>query len=243
MDSSKMKRRSLLRDNNTSSNNDNKNDLGNINSTGGMTTTMETTTTTNEKKNNGFHLHIMLSFMMGIIVGNIILPKIMTYHHNGHGQPSSASSNMMISGSIQRLNEIPYRNTSHRDEYGKPIIKQQLLEPFAVPYVTGFSIATISSRQRVQIHQHESMHEFFYVLEGSGIFYVGERGNRVQEGRRLNDPANGIIKNETVTPGTFLHFAPHEDHGIFVPSSHGDGDIDDDDGNELKVLIVGIIVD
>jgi quercetin dioxygenase-like cupin family protein len=92
------------------------------------------------------------------------------------------------------------------------------LEPFAVPTVSGYSVASMHPGQNVPIHEHESMHEFFYILEGTGIFLIP-----------------GTKEELRVSPGTFLHFSPHESHGILVPEDSPDGD--------LKMLISGVVIE
>jgi hypothetical protein len=55
--------------------------------------------------------------------------------------------------------EIPSRSTSHSDEQGFPITKQQLVDPFAVPNLPGISIATLLPNQCISSHQPDTMHE------------------------------------------------------------------------------------
>jgi quercetin dioxygenase-like cupin family protein len=100
---------------------------------------------------------------------------------------------------------------------GRPITKQQFLEPFVVPRFVGFSVATFKAGQTMMpVHEHKSMHEFFYVLEGTGMFQVDD------------------VTHE-VSPGTFLHMAPGEKHGIWVPKESTSGD--------LKVAVCGVTLD
>ena len=54
-------------------------------------------------------------------------------------------------GTIKSLAETPVRNTVHVDELGRPITKQQLLEPFVVPNLVGFSIATFLPGQVMMV--------------------------------------------------------------------------------------------
>jgi hypothetical protein len=70
-------------------------------------------------------------------------------------------------GDIKQLSETPIRNTSHIDDQGRPITKQQLLEPFVLPNLVGFSIATFLPGQTMMPpHEHETLYEIFYVIEG-----------------------------------------------------------------------------
>eukprot|EP00957_Ditylum_brightwellii_P022511 1698507-Ditylum_brightwellii.AAC.1 len=47
-------------------------------------------------------------------------------------------------------------------------------------------------------HEHESMHEIFFVLEGTGTFRIDGTDHKLE-------------------PGMMLHIAPKEKHGIWVP--------------------------
>jgi hypothetical protein len=81
-------------------------------------------------------------------------------------------------GVIKALSDTPVRNTVHIDDDGRPITKQQLLEPFVLPNLVGLSVATFLPGQTMMPpHEHESLHELFYVIEGKFIrilasFYV-----------------------------------------------------------------------
>jgi quercetin dioxygenase-like cupin family protein len=120
-------------------------------------------------------------------------------------------------GMVKSLEDVPVRSTSHVDTEGRPITKQQFLEPFEVPNFVGYSVATFLPGQTMMpVHEHESLHEFFYVLEGKGFF-------------QINDDQYEVSK------GMFLHMAPGEKHGIWVP-------IDSKDG-ALKIAVCGVTVD
>jgi hypothetical protein len=54
-------------------------------------------------------------------------------------------------GTIKSLEETPVRNTVHVDEQGRPITKQQLLEPFVIPNLVGFSVATFLPGQVMMV--------------------------------------------------------------------------------------------
>ena len=70
-------------------------------------------------------------------------------------------------GSITHLNDIPVRKTSHVDEEGRPITKQQFLDAFVLPDFVGFSVATFLPGQvMMPPHEHETLYEIFYVVEG-----------------------------------------------------------------------------
>eukprot|EP00560_Eucampia_antarctica_P006515 CAMPEP_0197824550 /NCGR_PEP_ID=MMETSP1437-20131217/1775_1 /TAXON_ID=49252 ORGANISM="Eucampia antarctica, Strain CCMP1452" /NCGR_SAMPLE_ID=MMETSP1437 /ASSEMBLY_ACC=CAM_ASM_001096 /LENGTH=62 /DNA_ID=CAMNT_0043424215 /DNA_START=314 /DNA_END=499 /DNA_ORIENTATION=+ len=59
------------------------------------------------------------------------------------------------------------------------------------------------------------MHEIFYVIEGSGKFQIDEI-------------------DYDISPGTFLHIAPKERHGIWVPVDSTDG--------PLRMIVTGVAV-
>lgn len=117
---------------------------------------------------------------------------------------------------VTRLDHTPLRPTSHVDTNGNPIEKQQLLEPFVVPNFVGYSVATWKPGQTMMpVHEHRSLHEFFYVLEGTGYFQHDGKDYKLEK-------------------GMFLHMAPHEKHGIWVPEDSPDGD--------LKMAVCGVTV-
>ena len=136
---------------------------------------------------------------------------------------TSKSSVTKVISSIQDLKDVPVRSTSHQDDHGSPITKQQLVEPFAVPNVAGISVATILPGQRVDMHKHETMHEFFYVLEGQGTFAM--------TGDKNNDGGGRVVRQ-----GSFIHCAPLDMHGITVSTNVNDA-------VPLKVLLFGVVVE
>ena len=133
-------------------------------------------------------------FCIGILVGGILLQKGYTAvnMHTADVGPKH--------GSIQQLVEVHFRKTSHIDEEGCPIVKQPSLEPSVVSNFVGYSMATFKPAGQImmQTHEHKSLHEFFYVIEGTGIIQKDGIDNKVK-------------------PGTFLHMAPFEKYGIWVP--------------------------
>ena len=154
-------------------------------------------------------------FLLGTFVGHVFTTSDSSTPASASNANMRGENNRAVASSgVYRLSETPVRNTAHKDKHGRPITKQQFLEPFAVPTVAGFSVATLHPGQSVETHQHESMHEFFYIIEGTGFFYIG------------NDKV-------PVSPGTFLHFAPQQPHGIVVP--------EDSTGGDLKMLLSGVV--
>jgi len=121
-----------------------------------------------------------------------------------------------MTGVVKNLEDIRSRNTSHIDDRGRPITKQQLLEPFSIPKFVGFSVATFLPGQRMMpVHEHETLHEIFFVLSGSAFIQV-----------------DGV--DHKVKPGTFLHMAPHEKHGIWVPR---EAEV------PMKMAVCGVVTD
>ena len=151
------------------------------------------------------NLKFLVAFLLGILLGR----SLDDYKSFSSFDPITKQA----SSSIKHLQDVPLRNTSHVNPItGVAITKKQLLDPFVVPRQTGFSLATIKVGDSVQVHSHRNMHEFFYVLEGSGVFYICNSGNTA------------------VGPGTFVHVAPPCEHGITVNNT------------DLKVLIAGVTV-
>ena len=144
---------------------------------------------------------VFAAFIVGMLCGTRI----------EYRSPNSSVRNMF--GSIHRLADTPIRNTSHKDANNRPITKQQLIEPFYVPNVAGFSVATLQPDQRIDAHEHQSMHEFFYILEGKVTFTIDGKKTLVEE-------------------GTMVHITPHEVHQL---DAWKDG--------PAKMLVSGITVD
>ena len=142
---------------------------------------------------------ILIAFVAGVFVDKILL------HRTASGPTK---------GSIKHLKDTPSRPTSHVDQHGEPVMKQQLLEAFVVPNFVGYSVATFAAGQEMAPHEHENLHEFFYVLEGKGIMNI--------------DGTEQAMK-----PGSFYHLAPHERHGIHVPK---------DADESMKLAVFGVTV-
>ncbi len=121
----------------------------------------------------------------------------------------------MTHGVLLHLSDIPFRPTSHLDGRGHAIMKQQFIEPFAIPRMTGFSVATFRPGQTVKSHAHENMVEIFYVLSGTG--YV-----------EIND------KVTSLTTGHFFAVVPGESHSLWV---------DESAGQDMQVALYGVIVE
>jgi quercetin dioxygenase-like cupin family protein len=101
------------------------------------------------------------------------------------------------------------------DDQGVEITKQQFIEPFEIPNFAGFSVATfLPGQTMLPPHDHESLHEIFYVLSGSGVFQIEDVDHEID-------------------PGSYLQIAPKERHGIWVPKSSSE---------PLKMVVIGIAV-
>mmetsp|Transcript_2139 Transcript_2139/g.3165 ORF Transcript_2139/g.3165 Transcript_2139/m.3165 type:complete len:163 (-) Transcript_2139:85-573(-) len=150
---------------------------------------------------------VVLAFCVGILLGSALQQK---------SQKSVESSNSgPKKGIVLEVADVPFRQTSHIDEQGRPIVKQQLFEPFLVPNFVGFSVATFKPGQvMMPPHEHNSLHESFYVIEGVGV---------IQK--------DGV--EHQVKAGTFLHMAPFEKHGIYVPKEAVE---------DMKMIVCGVTV-
>ena len=105
-------------------------------------------------------------------------------------------------GSVVHISNVPSRSTSHTDSQGQPIAKQQLIESFDIPNLAGCSVATLLPKQRIELHQHVSMHEFFYILEGNLWGQIAE-DSKIQ-----------------LKPGSFVHVVPGEQHSFWNEADH-----------------------
>lgn len=154
---------------------------------------------------NRVNISLLIGMAIGVVIG-LIMSGIQ--RSTAHDFQQGAKF-----GVVKTLAETPVRNTLHVDEVGRPITKQQLLEPFVIPNCVGFSVATFLPGQvMLPQHEHESMHELFYVVEGTGFFKIED-------------------KEIKVAPGTFLHIAPKEAHGVWVPKESKE---------PLKMIVTGV---
>ena len=170
----------------------------------------------NESRYSRSYLQLVSVFCAGCLCGIVLSNGSAGFIYSAFTSPLHYpdASRPRPRGSVVHLHDLPMRPTSHKDEQGRPVLKQQLMEPFAVPRVTGFSVATFQPNQQVFRHAHANMHEFFYVLKGQGaIIQVNDDDHVVQE-------------------GTFVHVAPGEQHAVFTNA------VDD-----LQLLVVGVVTD
>lgn len=152
-----------------------------------------------------------IAYSLGVIMGAWLHSSFQPSSHSTTKSGIGAAKK----GSVKTLSETPIRNTVHVDRSGRAVTKQQLLEPFVIPNFVGFSVAKILPGQiMMPPHQHETMHEIFYILKGQGIFQV-----------------NG--EDFPVSEGTFLHIAPGEKHGVWVPG---------EESTNLEMIVTGIAI-
>jgi quercetin dioxygenase-like cupin family protein len=163
---------------------------------------------------------ILVAFLLGTWFGKAT--TVSWSAESSIEETKTTRQDVSVASFVKQLSDVPVQNTAHMDPQGRPITKQQLLEPFVVPRVAGFSVATIHKGQTVSLHNHDTMHEFFYVLDGSAIFTIV-------------DNKNGASRDYPVRPGSFSYFAALDKHAIHVPEDSPDGD--------LKVMLVGVIVE
>jgi quercetin dioxygenase-like cupin family protein len=116
---------------------------------------------------------------------------------------------------VRHISNVPVRATSHVDDQGRPITKQQLVEPFDVPNIAGFSVASVKPGQSIANHVHESMMELFYVLSGSGMVRI----NQNEENR--------------IETGHFIRVVPGEYHSFWV---------DPTESQEMRMLVCGVAI-
>ena len=109
-----------------------------------------------------------MAFVLGIASGIHIHSWYST--RNNHDANHELKDTGPTHGTVTQLSATPIRNTVHIDSQGRPITKQQMIEPFLIPNLVGVSVATFLPGQTMMPpHEHESMHELFYVLEGKGV--------------------------------------------------------------------------
>ena len=142
-------------------------------------------------------------------------------------------------GMVQHINQVPLQSTSHSG-----IEKQQLVDAFvAHPALSGVSIGILDhvQQQKVERHQHDSMSEFFFVLQGQGWVQVDPPPVNVN----IHDSETTIhgsdsttrarsTSQHTVQAGSFVLVGPHQNHSLSVSKSSGE---------PLKFLYFGLTHD
>jgi quercetin dioxygenase-like cupin family protein len=156
----------------------------------------------------GSLLVLVAVFCFGIFMGQ------QRERTSSSGSGGSSSRALPTPGSVLSLEDLEFRSTTHVDKQGRPIRKKQFLEPFKIPNLTGFSVAVMQPGQSVPAHEHENMHEIFYVYKGKATFTV-----------------DGV--DHVATEGTMVHAAPHERHGIVV---------DENESEDLVMAYFGVTI-
>jgi quercetin dioxygenase-like cupin family protein len=162
------------------------------------------------------NIRVVVAFLFGVFLGNRFERMTNLLSGSSGIHDPSSRHHVKMKSSFQHKENISPLNTSHIDQNGNAITKQQFLDPFVVPNIAGISIATIQPGQTVAVHSHRTMHEFFFVLHGSATFYLDD-------------------VPQIVSPGSFVHVAPQSSHSIVVPKDTHDGD--------LQVILFGVVVE
>ena len=164
-------------------------------------------------------------FMLGFWIGNL-------HHHHDvqmfpQGSTHQLSTTINPFVKVSTLDQVPWRPTSHVDpQTHQAIMKQQLVEPFALPNLAGFSVAKVRPGQHITVHEHESMHELFLVWKGTGRI-------RVEYTDGDADGSHGSVAKEyDVSTGAFIHVSPGVKHSIWVPSEATE---------DLTMVVCGVI--
>jgi len=150
-------------------------------------------------------LFLVLTFVLGFVAGRTVTTVHPSTQEKLHSSP--------YHGSVVNINNIADSDTVHKDQQGRAIHKRQLIPPFKIPNLSGFSVATLAPGQTVAEHEHGSMHEVFYVLSGRALFTIN--------GERHSAPS-----------GTMVHLVPREKHHILAQ-----------DGDDLVMAYFGITID
>ena len=95
-------------------------------------------------------------------------------------------------------------------------MKQQLIEPFEIPNIAGFSVATLRPGQTVTEHVHESMIEAFFVLSGQGTISINQH-------------------ETSISTGHFILVVPGERHSLWV-----DNVASGESSQDMVFLVLGI---
>jgi Cupin domain len=149
-----------------------------------------------------------------------------------HSRTSNVwTSQQQPHSTVTRLETVlPRQSSAHAGIY-----KQQLIEAFGVhPLLAGISVATLRSGQSIPRHVHESMHEFFFVLQGNLSIEVEESS----ESSSL-DPTTTTTTMRRYDCGVdcLFHAVPGEPHAFAVvePAVHNATN------DDVQVLLVQML--
>jgi len=99
---------------------------------------------------------------------------------------------------IVKLKDIPVEGVSHQPE----IKKQVMIKNGEIPQVTGFSQAVFKPGQKCEEHQHPTMYEVYFVLEGEAKLTVNNKEYQISkdncimiEPKELHKVENNSDKN------------------------------------------------
>lgn len=134
---------------------------------------------------------------------------------------------------VEQIDRLPLRSTSHPGVY-----KQQLVAPFTLhPSLAGISIGILeNSQQTVERHQHDSMSEFFFVLQGQGSMELSNHNttnnnNNDKSTNNKEDDPPSFYTEYPVRPGSFVFVGPHVNHSLSVTESSNE---------PLRFLYIGL---
>lgn len=100
-----------------------------------------------------------------------------------------------------KLEQCPVEPTRH----GNP--KQVLLRDGILPAVTQVAVATFPDLIETELHNHPTMYEVYFVLEGSALYTIGDQCYEVSAGDFFIVPP-GVTHNQkiTVTPHRIFYW-------------------------------------
>ncbi|KAL7575444.1 hypothetical protein ACA910_007344 [Epithemia clementina (nom. ined.)] len=136
---------------------------------------------------------------------------------------------------VHEVEHVPKRPTSHSGVW-----KQQLVDSFSLhPSLTGVAIGILDNPQTgVEMHQHTSMSEFFFVLQGQGIVQVKTRStirnNNPTRNEDGEDDDKDLTQHHPIQAGSFMFVAPRQNHSFFVSEASRE---------PLKLLYFGLTDD
>jgi hypothetical protein len=171
-------------------------------------------------------LYLILSFACGYYVGT----------YNGRISQKTTTIKAVLdqkkrrrASQIIRLDNVPLTSTSHVDNaHGRSITKQQLIEPFVLAHnLAGISVTSLLPGQTVYRHVHESMQEFFYILDGQGLVQLDDNDMTEQEETTRGIPKNSrntsvessTLSWRSVSKGCLVYAAAREAHAFHVPEN------------------------
>lgn len=96
---------------------------------------------------------------------------------------SIKSTKMVNSVVIKNISEIAYMNTSH--SYG---LKKIFEGPNANALLTQVAYCELEEGS-IDIHSHETMDEYFYIISGSALFKIDDKEYECEEGTYICIPA------------------------------------------------------